>query len=108
MSEMKPPRHIGRSIGALFAGFLVGAGLSLGTDEILHIAAIYPPWGQTMTDALFLLERCGRRGDVEPRARAPLVFNRGCGNRDAVRMGGREAPPCAVVCTVSALRSSCF
>jgi hypothetical protein len=55
MSEMKPPRHIGRSIGALFAGFLVGAGLSLGTDEILHITAIYPPWGQTMTDALFLL-----------------------------------------------------
>jgi hypothetical protein len=55
MSETKPPRHIGRSIGALFAGFLVGAGLSLGTDEILHIAAIYPPWGQTMTDALFLL-----------------------------------------------------
>ena len=33
MSETKPPRHIGRSIGALFAGFLVGAGLSLGTDE---------------------------------------------------------------------------
>ena len=53
MSETKPPRHIGRSIGALFAGFLLGAGLSLGTDEIL--AAIYPPWGQTMTDALFLL-----------------------------------------------------
>ena len=40
MSETKPPRHIGRSIGALFAGFLVGAGLSLGTDEILHVAAV--------------------------------------------------------------------
>jgi hypothetical protein len=55
MSEMNPPRHIGRSIGALFAGFLVGAGLSLGTDEILHVAAVFPPWGQPMSDALFLL-----------------------------------------------------
>ena len=36
MSETKPPRHIGRSIGALFAGFLVGAGLSLGTDQTQH------------------------------------------------------------------------
>lgn len=55
MNETNPPRRIGRSIGALFAGFLVGAGLSLGTDEILHIAAVYPRWGQTMSDALFAL-----------------------------------------------------
>jgi hypothetical protein len=55
MSHTNPPRHIGRSIGALFAGFLVGAGLSLGTDEILHLAAVYPPWGQSMSDPLFLL-----------------------------------------------------
>jgi len=53
MNEANPPRGIGRSIGALFAGFLVGAGLSLGTDEILHLAAVYPPWGQVMSDPLF-------------------------------------------------------
>jgi hypothetical protein len=55
MSETNHPRHISRSIGALVAGFLVGAGLSLGTDEILHVAAVFPPWGQPMSDALFLL-----------------------------------------------------
>lgn len=55
MSETNPPRHIGRSIGALVAGFFVGAGLSLSTDEILHVAAVYPPWGQPMSDALFVL-----------------------------------------------------
>jgi len=55
MSETNPPRQIGRSVGALFVGFLVGAGLSLGTDEILHLAGVYPPWGQPMSDALFLL-----------------------------------------------------
>lgn len=55
MSKTNPPRYIGRSIGALVAGFLAGAGLSLGTDEMLHVAGIYPPWGQPMSDALFLL-----------------------------------------------------
>lgn len=55
MSETNPQKHLGRSIGALFAGFLVGAGLSLGTDEILHLTNIFPPWGQAMSGALFAL-----------------------------------------------------
>jgi hypothetical protein len=55
MNATRPSRDIGRSIGALVAGFLVAAGLSLGTDEILHVVAVYPPWGQPMSDALFLL-----------------------------------------------------
>ena len=55
MSEMQPSRRIGRSIGAIFAGFLAGAILSLGTDQVLHLLKIYPPWGQTMSDGLFLL-----------------------------------------------------
>jgi hypothetical protein len=53
MSVTNPPRQIGRSVGALFVGFLVGAGLALGTDEVLHVAKVYPPWGQVMSDALF-------------------------------------------------------
>jgi hypothetical protein len=53
MNDTNPPRRIGRSVGALFAGFLVGAGLALGTDEILHLTAVYPPWGQVMSDPLF-------------------------------------------------------
>ncbi len=55
MSETNSSRHIGRSILAVFAGFVVGAGLSLGTDEILHIAKVYPPWSQRMSDPLFVL-----------------------------------------------------
>ena len=55
MSETNSSRHIGRSSLAVFAGFAVGAGLSLGTDEILHIAKVYPPWSQRMSDPLFVL-----------------------------------------------------
>ena len=49
------PRRWGRSAIALFAGLLVGVVLSLGTDQILHLLKIYPPWGQMMSDGLFLL-----------------------------------------------------
>jgi hypothetical protein len=45
----QPPRRIGRSIGALLAGFAVGIALSLGTDEVLHLAGVFPPWGQPVT-----------------------------------------------------------
>jgi hypothetical protein len=39
----------------LIAGLLVGVVFSLGTDQILHVLHVYPPWGQTMSDGLFLL-----------------------------------------------------
>ncbi len=55
MSEANPPRHIGRSIGAVLAGLVAIFVLSLGTDEVLHIARIFPPWGQPMSDGLFAL-----------------------------------------------------
>ncbi len=44
------PRHLGRSALALFAGFLAVVVLSLGTDQILHVLEVYPPWGQPMFD----------------------------------------------------------
>ena len=44
-----------RSIGAVVAGFVVVVVLSLGTDIVLHATGIFPPWGQPMSDALFLL-----------------------------------------------------
>ena len=50
-----PRRRIWRSAGAIVLGFVVVAVLSLGTDQLLHIARVYPPWGQAMTDALFAL-----------------------------------------------------
>ncbi|MGA9814419.1 MAG: hypothetical protein WBQ64_16660 [Terriglobales bacterium] len=55
MSETQPARSIGRSIGALLAGFVVVVILSLGTDLALHAAGIFPPLGQIMSNALFLL-----------------------------------------------------
>ena len=55
MNETQGPRRIGRSIVALLAGIVVGVVLSLGTDEIFHLARVYPPWGQPMSGALFLL-----------------------------------------------------
>jgi hypothetical protein len=30
------------------AGFLLVVVLSLGTDELLHLARVYPPWGEPM------------------------------------------------------------
>ena len=55
MSETQPARSIGRSIGALLAGFVVVVILSLGTDLGLQKAGIFPPLGQIMSNALFLL-----------------------------------------------------
>jgi hypothetical protein len=37
-----------RSAGALLAGFVVVIGLSLATDQLLHVLEVYPPWGQPM------------------------------------------------------------
>jgi hypothetical protein len=36
--------------GAVLLGFFVVALLSLGTDEILHLLKVYPPWAQPMHD----------------------------------------------------------
>jgi hypothetical protein len=55
MSQTEHPRRILRSLGALFAGFVVVVVLSLGTDLALHATGVFPPLGQPMSDALFLL-----------------------------------------------------
>jgi surface polysaccharide O-acyltransferase-like enzyme len=39
-----------RSAAALFLGFIVVFILSLGTDQLLHMLEVYPPWGQPMND----------------------------------------------------------
>lgn len=49
-----PPRRLGRSVWAIFAGFLLVVVLSGGTDAILHLLHIYPPLGQGMSDGLFV------------------------------------------------------
>jgi hypothetical protein len=47
-SEKGPPRRIGRSIGAVLAGIVVGIILTIGTDVVLHAIGVFPPWGQSM------------------------------------------------------------
>ena len=39
-----------RSLAALFYGFVAVVVLSLGTDEILHLLKVYPPWDEPMYD----------------------------------------------------------
>lgn len=55
MSAAPGPRRVGRSVWALLAGFLAVVILSIGTDMGLHAAAIFPPLGQPMSAALFVL-----------------------------------------------------
>jgi hypothetical protein len=44
------PRQAIRSTGAVLAGFLSVAVLSLATDQVLHVLQVYPPWGAPMYD----------------------------------------------------------
>lgn len=55
MTDSLPQRRTGRTVLALVAGFVAVFVLSLGTDQVFHILRVYPPWGQTMTDPLFVL-----------------------------------------------------
>ena len=57
MSEAQPTSHNWRSIIAVIAGVLAGVVLTLGTDEVLHVAHVFPPWGASMTgyDGVLLL-----------------------------------------------------
>jgi hypothetical protein len=48
-------RRILRGIGAVLAGFFATFILSVGTDLLLHAVGVYPPWGQSMSNALFVL-----------------------------------------------------
>ncbi len=42
------PRQLWRSIGAVLLGFVFVFVTSLGTDQILHMLGVYPPWGEPM------------------------------------------------------------
>jgi len=55
MSEMYPERRVLQRIGPVLAGLLAVIILSIATDMALHATGVFPPWGQPMGDALFLL-----------------------------------------------------
>src|SRR5262245_58114094 len=56
------PRRLLQSTAAVFVGFIVVVVLSLGTDQVLHVLKVYPPWGEPMYDTglnlLALTYRC--------------------------------------------------
>jgi hypothetical protein len=47
------PRRLGRSVGAIAAGFVLTAALSLGMDLIMHAIGVFPAWGEPMSNGLF-------------------------------------------------------
>ena len=49
------PRSRGRSVRAIAAGFLAVALLSTLADGVMHGAGVFPPWGQVMTDGMFVV-----------------------------------------------------
>lgn len=49
MSAGNPPApRWGRSIAAVFTGFVSVVVLSLAVDQLLHVLKVYPPWGEPM------------------------------------------------------------
>jgi hypothetical protein len=46
----RTPSRLWRSAAAIFVGFFSVAVLSLGTDQVLHVLEVYPPWGEPMYD----------------------------------------------------------
>jgi hypothetical protein len=56
------PRRLLRSTAAVFLGVLAVVLLSIGTDQVLHVFQVYPPWGQPMwgtgLNLLALAYRC--------------------------------------------------
>lgn len=50
LTSPHPPRLL-RSTVAVLSGFLAVVILSIGTDQVLHVLEVYPPWGQPMHDA---------------------------------------------------------
>jgi surface polysaccharide O-acyltransferase-like enzyme len=44
-----------KSVGAVLAGIVAGIVLTLVTDEALHIAGVFPPWGQPTGDYPLIL-----------------------------------------------------
>ena len=55
MTETRRPRRTLRQIGAVLAGLLAIFAITTVTDIAVHATGIFPPWGQPMSSALFLV-----------------------------------------------------
>jgi hypothetical protein len=54
-SSSSPRRPVLRSVGAVLGSFVVIAVLSSAVDALMHAARVFPPYGEAMTDRMFLL-----------------------------------------------------
>ena len=54
--------NVWRSIGAVFAGIVFVILTHLVMDVLMHATGVFPPWGQPMSDALFLWALIYRTG----------------------------------------------
>jgi hypothetical protein len=59
-NETHPSRRILRSVGAVLAGLLANVIPAVAADAALHAAGVFPPPGQPMDDARFLLAAAHR------------------------------------------------
>ena len=50
-TESRPSKW--KSVWAVVAGFIVIVILSMGMDAVMHVAGIFPPWGEVMTNGLY-------------------------------------------------------
>lgn len=55
------PRRSWKSAGSILLGLVTVIVPSLGTDQVLHLLEVYPPWGQPMHDTGLLLLALGYR-----------------------------------------------
>jgi hypothetical protein len=55
MTETRRPRRTLRHVGAVLAGLLAIFAITIVTDIVMHATGIFPPWGQSMSSALFLV-----------------------------------------------------
>jgi uncharacterized membrane protein len=55
MTETRRPRRTLRQVGAVLAGLLAIFAITTVTDIVMHAIGIFPPWGQPMSSALFLV-----------------------------------------------------
>jgi hypothetical protein len=55
MNQRRSLRSALQSAGAVLVGLLVGGILSVGTDQVLHVLKVYPPWGQRTPSGPLLL-----------------------------------------------------
>ena len=55
MTETRRPRRTLRHVGAVLAGLRAIFAITIATDVAMHATGIFPPWGQPMSSALFLV-----------------------------------------------------